>query len=148
MTSRLHGIAFGLLTSLLPPAGVSQPETPTQSIDCSEGGRSQREMNICAERAATAAEARLESLLDELREKLDEARWDELQRLQGRWAQLVEEDCAWQRTFFAGGSVAPMMFSLCKQARTEERIARLKIFLCEGAGMTGPCDASRRYDLR
>jgi hypothetical protein len=31
------------------------------------------------------------------------------------------------------------------EARTLERIHRLKFFLCEGAGMTGPCEASERY---
>lgn len=124
------------------------PQELTQTIDCGEGGSNQSEMNVCAERAAFAVGVRLDGLLEELRGVLEAASWDGLGRLQVQWAKHVKEDCAWERSFFAPGSAAPMIYSRCMKNRTEERIARLKIFLCEGAGMTGPCDASRKYDVR
>ena len=55
---------------LMPTAGIDlahggqSAETP---VDCSEGGRSQLEMNVCAGRDADAAQARLETLLVDLR---------------------------------------------------------------------------------
>ena len=102
-------------------------------------------MNVCAGRAADAADRTLRTLLAELRGNLRPGAQAELRELQSQWMALRDRDCRWEQSFFEGGSVAPMINASCRAAFTQERIGRLKLFLCEGAGMTGPCEASRRY---
>jgi uncharacterized protein YecT (DUF1311 family) len=115
------------------------------SIDCSRGGNTQLEMNTCAGRAAEAASAKLARLVKELEPKLDPQARDEFRNIQAQWNEYRHRDCNWERDMFGRGSVAPMVYGYCSAARTSERIERLKILLCEGAGVTGPCEASRKY---
>jgi uncharacterized protein YecT (DUF1311 family) len=74
------GIAFG-----------EQAADP--SVDCSEGGRSQLEMNTCAGRDAEAARTRLERLLRELHTSLAPSSVEELRKIQADWLLLRERDC-------------------------------------------------------
>lgn len=132
-------VVAGLLA--LSSGGVAQDE----KIDCRDGGATPYEMNMCAARAADAAEATLAKLSKELEAKLDVPARDEFREIHAQWRTLRDRDCMWQRGLFAGGSVAPLMFASCKEARTKERIARLRLLLCDGFGMTAPCEASRKY---
>jgi lysozyme inhibitor LprI len=70
-----------------------------------------------------------------------------LLEVQARWVKYRDGQCEWEADAFSGGSVQPMEYSYCIAGLTEERIAGLKEELCEGSGMTGPCAASRKYDL-
>ena len=117
-----------------------------QPVDCSHGGETQREMNICAERAATTAGEKLARLLDELSDALDASQASALRDLQRDWDRVVKNDCRWEQSLFVGGSVSPMVYASCLAANRNQRIERFKLFLCEGAGRTGECGASRKYD--
>ena len=110
-----------------------------------QGDQSQPEMNDSSGRRASAAKKRLAKLIAELGGTLDPESSKKLADLQRRWAELRELDCRWEESGFEGGSAAPMVYANCVADRTEERIRRLKVFLCEGASMTAPCDASRKY---
>jgi uncharacterized protein YecT (DUF1311 family) len=136
----LIALAVGTGT-LVPPAVLPDERTP----DCRGGGRTQFEMNACAGQRADASQKRLASLLAELDRALPPHERQGLAALQARWLELRDLDCTWERGFFEGGSVAPMAYATCIANQTDQRIERLKIFLCEGAGMTGPCEASGRY---
>jgi uncharacterized protein YecT (DUF1311 family) len=114
-------------------------------VDCRQGGRTQVEINACARREADAAEEKLRALLAELSPKLKPATRPELDQIQAQWRTLRERECKWEEGLSDGGSVAPAVYATCVSALTRQRIERLRLFLCEGAGMTGPCDASRRY---
>jgi uncharacterized protein YecT (DUF1311 family) len=113
--------------------------------DCREGGQTQFQMNVCAGQKADAAKKRLAALVAELDGNIRPQARQALVRIQARWVELRDSDCEWERGFFEGGSVAPLVYASCIASQTELRIDRLKLFLCEGAGMTGPCDASRKY---
>lgn len=91
------------------------------------------------------AEDKLKRLLDELHHTLTAAAWSELAAVQTRWETFRNRDCSWERQFFQDGSVAPLVYSQCLKTHTLQRIDRLKLFLCEGYGMTGPCEASEKY---
>lgn len=107
----------------------------------------QTAMTRCAQQAAHRSAERLRSLLAELRTVLDSARFVSLGQVQGRWETYRDSHCTWEGNAFEGGSIAPMWISNCIASVTEARIQTLKIHLCEGAGMTGECAASHRYDL-
>jgi hypothetical protein len=42
----------------------------------------------------------------------------------------------------------PMVNSLCMANAAANRIDRLRIFLCAGAGSTGECKESQAYELK
>lgn len=136
--ARLISVALLFLSS--PQAQPSQP-----SVDCQQGGVTQLEMNVCAGREAALQNQKLAGLLDDLKQSLEPEKWQELRDLQAAWVSLRDRDCRWEASFAAGGSIAPLVSANCVAALTRGRIARLKIFLCEGQGLTGPCDASRKY---
>ena len=133
-------------SSLAIGAGSGSAEQAADpSVDCDDGGRSQLEMSVCADLEADAAQRKLDALLRELEGILQPSSLSELRNIQADWAKVRERDCRWEHSLFSGGSIAPLVYARCVEARTLERISRLKLLLCEGAGMTGPCEASERY---
>ncbi len=113
--------------------------------ECWNAATTQSEMNACAERQLQYSDQRLEQLLGELQVRLGQGAWQELQAVQERWEAFKAADCGWVTARFEGGSIATMNNLICLDSHNAERIERLKIFLCDGYGMTGPCEASERY---
>ena len=107
----------------------------------------QRAWNICTANQAEISDQRLRRLLAEVSSNADSGRRVQLARVQQKWTVFRDSECEWQTDAFAGGTIQPVVYSQCVIALTEERIAYLKLQLCEGGGMRGPCDASRKYDL-
>lgn len=134
-----------LAVVVLSASGERGDKSRLAVIDCDRGSTTQAEMNICAEQAAQKSMQKLASLLQELRAKLAAQEWAELTTIQAKWGQFREDDCSWQRGFFKGSSAAPLMYWQCIHGHTVQRIDRLKPFLCEGWGMTGPCEESQKY---
>jgi len=120
-------------------------QQPTSDVDCSTGRGSQAEINRCAAMEAERAKNSLNDLLAALKVKLPSSRWEELQAVQSEWRRFADHHCRWDASFSEGGSVAPAVGSLCEHTLTRQRIDVLKVFLCEGQGMTGPCEASKRF---
>jgi uncharacterized protein YecT (DUF1311 family) len=115
--------------------------------DCDYSSSTQSDLNYCAAKAAASSARRLEKLLAEIPSHVDSTRAVGLREVQTRWVNYRDGQCQWKADAFSGGSVQPMEYSYCIAGLTEERIAGLKEELCEGSGMTGPCAASRKYDL-
>jgi uncharacterized protein YecT (DUF1311 family) len=113
----------------------------TAAADCGDS-TSQTDMNSCFAREAKQDLLLLDRLLRELSDTPDK----DLEAVQSQWVKYRDAHCHWQAGFFEGGSVQPMMYSTCISAVTWNRIEELKLDLCEGAGMAGPCEASKRYD--
>jgi uncharacterized protein YecT (DUF1311 family) len=114
---------------------------------CDRSSSTQSDLNDCAAKAAAGSARRLQKLLAEIASRVDSTRAVGLREVQARWVRYRDGQCKWEADAFTGGSVQPMEYSYCIAGLTEERIAGLKEELCEGSGMTGPCAASRKYDL-
>jgi uncharacterized protein YecT (DUF1311 family) len=106
----------------------------------------QSDMNMCFDRNARADNALLESLVKELIGKLSASEGKELRSAQALWVRYRDAHCAWESKFFESGSVQPTVSAGCYSELTWQRIDNLKEDLCEGAGMTGPCPESQKYD--
>jgi uncharacterized protein YecT (DUF1311 family) len=117
----------------------------TAAVNCGDS-TNQTAMNQCFEREAKQDQLLLDALLKELAAKLDAPNKERLEEVQSQWGKYRDAHCRWQAGFFEGGSVQPTMYSTCLSALIWNRIDELKLNLCEGAGMTGPCEASKRYD--
>jgi uncharacterized protein YecT (DUF1311 family) len=131
----------------IPTTIIASPvitQTP-DDVDCRDTAMTQREMNACAGSKASEATEKLTRLMGELKDTLDDKKWNELQHLQEQWEQFKDENCQWEADFFEGGSVQPMMYAGCLEDYNLQRIKQLKYFLCDGAVMAGPCPASNKY---
>src|SRR5262245_50521661 len=138
-----HRLGFTLLLLLANWAAAHASEAP--SSDCSSMS-SQTDMNLCFANQAKNAQQRLDALLAELGAALNPRQREQLAAVQAGLVAYRKADCDWQAAFFEGGSIQPMIYSACISVLTRVRIDELKISLCEGRGMTGECEASRRYD--
>ena len=118
-----------------------------QRVSCDDAAN-QTLMNECYAREAKRDGELLDDLLKELGNEIEAAERDGLEEVQSNWVKYRDAHCHWQASFFEGGSIQPTIYSSCISAVTWNRIEELKLNLCEGRGMTGPCDASRRYDRR
>jgi len=138
---RFTRIVIGIFSAL-----TSWPLVTARAQDCSHSAN-QREWNICAGNEAAHSERRLDQLIAEISSRADSARRAQLQGVQEKWKAFRDSDCQWQANAFTGGSIQPAVYAECIVALTEARIADLKLQLCEGFGVRGPCAESRRYDL-
>lgn len=122
-------------------------ETFVVGDDCFEYAMTQFHMNWCAAYHASRTANLLDELLAELENRIWEEAWTELQNTQEIWGQYRDQDCLWKSNFVFGGSIEPLRRGLCFAVHNKERLDSLKLLLCEGAGMTGPCEASEYYDV-
>jgi uncharacterized protein YecT (DUF1311 family) len=154
-------IALGLIGTVTACASEPQKATTVQASGTEEGKAqaatsastvencgdlAQRPMNECFAREAKQDQQLLEELLKELNGRLGGSEKERLAEAQSLWSRYMDAHCRWRASFFEGGSVQPTMHSTCISSLTWNRIEELKLVLCEGAGMTGPCEASKRYD--
>jgi uncharacterized protein YecT (DUF1311 family) len=138
------GVAAGNRIDKPAPAGT---QTEKRDGYC-EGAITQGSLNQCAAGPARNAQQLLDSLLNELNGVLDSSERTQLQQVQLQWTNYRAAHCAWQAKFFEGGSIEPTIFASCMEDLTWKRLDDLKLNLCEGNGMTGPCPKSQRYDKR
>lgn len=129
---------------------ATQPDQPPDvpnldESDCLNTAASPAQLAACAESKSTESNQKLSQLIEALQETVSAEKWNELQTLQTQWEQGRDANCTWEASFFEGGSIQPTNYQLCVADYNQQRIDRLKIFLCEGAGMTGPCPASEQY---
>jgi uncharacterized protein YecT (DUF1311 family) len=102
-------------------------------------------MNACYAAEAAHVSAKLDTLVAQLRQRLDTARGKGLMQTEAIWTKYRDATCKWQADMWEGGSIQPTEYALCVIALTWERIGLLKLHLCEGEGMTGPCSESDAY---
>ena len=130
----------------------AQDTSDSKTLDCrgwTTKVLGQQEMNLCAGRDADTQREKLQKLVGELRDKLsarEPDQWAHLEANQESWRDFVERDCKWEAAFSGGGSIQALVHARCLADATARRIARLRIFLCEGEGLAGECPESKRYE--
>src|ERR1051326_2419697 len=117
-----------------------QTDDPSAAAEDCDSSQNQRDMNACFAREANAADKLLKNLLNELEASLGVQQLKTLQETQLKWTEYRAMHCKWQAAFFDGGTIQPTIFSGCISNVTWNRIDELKTNLCEGSGMTGPCE--------
>ncbi len=124
------------------------PTPPAQA--CFHTAITQGELNLCAAQQAQQSQQKLDQLLEELQLKYSEEvwgeRWAEFQVIEQDWQTLRDRNCTWIMSLFESGSIAPMEYSMCIARYNNQRIQELAILLCDGAGLTGPCPESQKYE--
>jgi len=102
-----------------------------QTLDC-PGATSQLEMSDCAARAAQGADAELNRLWKLVKPQAD-ARGDgqKLLDAQRTWLSYRDQTCELEAGLYEGGTIAPMIYSICIQEATLARNERLRALLIQ-----------------
>jgi uncharacterized protein YecT (DUF1311 family) len=102
-------------------------------------------LNACADAAYQKADSALNSAYKEIvgRLKGDAGAAKLLIAAQRAWIGYRDADCAFSSAANAGGSIYPMVYSICLEAVTKERTKELAVFLKCGDGDMG-CPAPAR----
>ena len=153
--SRIISYLFIVMIVLLILAPISTEAASSSENQCSDWMNkrlSQADASTCAARDAENERARLQRLMQDLRRKFtasrQERQWQRLESLQKDWDQFTRSDCNWETGFAEGGSMQPVINSLCMANATANRIERLRIFLCDNAGATGECKEAQAYGMQ
>ena len=109
------------------------PLAHAQQPDCADWDNlHQQGMNQCAHIAYQEADAELNRIWQELRERHGEGRpWDMILEAQRAWIPFRDAHCEAEATPWEGGSMQPFIRSTCLSALTEHRTAQLRTFLNE-----------------
>jgi len=101
--------------------------------------QSQREMNASAAGDLQAVEAQLQSAVAAYRARLGASQRNAFDESQRRWAAYRKAACDFQATGVAGGSVEPLVRTLCLQDYAVERFQRVDYLLkCEERDLSCP----------
>jgi uncharacterized protein YecT (DUF1311 family) len=111
--------------------GIEQQPVTSQPLNC-QAAQTQMEMNRCADQAAQVADGELNWVYRRVRSKYRGSRLEQqLIDAQLAWIRFRDLTCAFDRNRFAGGSIAPMIYSQCLERTTRQQTEELKKYLKE-----------------
>jgi uncharacterized protein YecT (DUF1311 family) len=87
---------------------------------------SQSDLNICADKDYRAADAALNTAYRKAMDGLDENGRAPLKTAQRAWLTFRDAECKYEAAPNEGGSIYPMIYSLCLARLTKARTAQLK----------------------
>ena len=90
-------------------------------------GETQAEMNACAASIYAQADAELNREWPKVKARMQRmGAWDELLDSQRKWLAYRDAACEAEAKLFEGGSMQPLMRSMCLAALTEQRTRELR----------------------
>ena len=98
---------------------------------CPEG-RTQLEMNSCAADELARADTVLNASYQELLRVVEPHRVEAFRAAQRAWIRFRDAECEFEASEFAGGSMEPMIHTLCLAHLTRERTKEFDSILGEG----------------
>lgn len=115
-----------LLLALLAVA----PTSAAHAEDCSEA-RTQADMNVCADKSYKQADAELNALYKEIKDRLAGApeAAKQLVAAQRAWVAFRDAECSFAASGVSGGSIYPTVYAGCLEDLTLARVADFKTFL-------------------
>ncbi len=115
-----------LIANLDSSVAVAQP------LNCQKA-KTQLDLNRCADANAKAADRTLNQVYQQVRSTY---RGTEQERLlvnaEEAWIKFRDASCAFSRSRFVGGSIAPTIYSNCLANLTNQQTQELKSYLREG----------------
>lgn len=118
---------------------------PAHATDCMDSATTEAAMTACAQRLYQAADADLNKVFHEIRQRLgDDAQTQSLLRSAGRdWITFRDAECAFAASAVRGGSAYTMTLDLCLADLTRTRVHELRNYLsCAEGDMSCPVPAN------
>ena len=111
--------------------------SPDREVPLRDCGSLQKQqaMNACAYENYQTVDAELNAVYQQMRNALSEAGKQSLETAELAWIEYRDLDCGFERAQFEGGSIAPLIYHSCMEARTNIRVNEL----------TGPVVAESSY---
>lgn len=127
MRSRAAILVAGLLwgTALAPSSAAAQDWQCDPNIDLS----TQLGLSACAAQTHAYWDGLLNDIYQQVIAGSDPAREDRLRQAQRAWLPYRDLTCQMEAADYAGGSIAPMIASLCLARLTERRTRDLETYL-------------------
>ncbi len=101
-------------------------------IDCKSQNLNQMQLDQCAGQDFTASDKNLNTLYHTLMVKYDAANGALLKDAQRKWLAFRDAECTYETNGTVGGTINPMMDTMCRTRMTNTRIKELSIQLhCE-----------------
>ena len=116
-----------------------------RSQECDRNDESQAGMDICAGADFQVSDAKLNADYAEVIKRLsDDADARKLlQEAQRAWIAFRDAECKFSSSGVDGGSAYPMVYAMCLQGLTDERVVQLGAYLkCEEGDMSCPVPAA------
>lgn len=125
-------LAAGLAILMMPNAHAD---------DCMDKATAQVEMDACAVKAFKASDAELNKLYRQIEHRLSDsdAARKQLVAAQRAWVAFRDAECAFASSAVEGGSVYPMISTMCLDDLTRKRIADFNQYLhCQEGDLSCP----------
>ena len=119
---------------------------PAMSQECDRNDQSQTGMDMCADADFKTSDAKLNADYTEIMKRLsdDPDSRKLLQESQRAWIAFRDAECKFSSSGVDGASVYPMVYALCLQGLTDERIVQLGSYLkCEEGDMSCPVPSAQ-----
>ena len=128
--------AIFLLSALL----LALPAHAADKVDC-KNAQTQMDMDFCAGRDFTAADAQLNALYKKLVALLDAHERVSLVKAQRAWLAWRDAECDYRTISSEGGSIRPMLIGECDTELTANRIKDIKDQLkCSAGDLSCPAN--------
>lgn len=121
----MRRLALAVSLAVLSAAPLAAQGGRSPSADRCQDARTQTELNTCAAREYRAADAELNRVWQRLMTAADAEQRPLLRTAQRAWVAFRDAHCASEAADFRGGSIEPMLRSLCLADVTRARTAQL-----------------------
>ena len=131
-------------TALLACVAIGIAST-ANATDCMDAAETQAAMNVCAQQEYQVADAELNTLYHEIRQRVgdDSDKRQLLQDAKRVWITYRDAECAFAGSATAGGSAYAMAYDFCLADMTQTRIETFRAYLaCEEGDITCPVPAT------
>jgi uncharacterized protein YecT (DUF1311 family) len=98
-------------------------------ISCNDA-QTQSQMNVCASTSAANADKKLNLIYQQIQSRLNNFQQKKsLTETQRIWIKFRDAQCAFEKSFYSGGSIAPTIYYSCLSELTEQRNNQLQNML-------------------
>jgi uncharacterized protein YecT (DUF1311 family) len=116
---------------------ATAPARADETINCKSPNLNQMELDQCAGQDFTASDKKLNTLYRTLMAKYDAANGALLKDAQRKWLAFRDAECTYETNGTVGGSINPMMNTMCRTHLTNTRVKELTAQLkCEEGNLS------------
>ena len=115
--------AFLLIAALF--AFAAAPARADEKINCKSQDLNQMQLDQCAVQDFEKSDAKLNALYKTLISKYDAANGALLKDAQRKWLAFRDAECSYETNGTVGGTINPMMDTMCRTRMTDARVKEL-----------------------